>query len=69
MRPGAGPPDGEKSLTRLFDIIDIVAASPRGLSGKEIAGLSGFFSPQHFCTEFQKYYGMTPGNYRRMFKR
>ena len=39
------------------------------LSGKEIAGLSGFFSPQHFCTEFQKYYGMTPGNYRRMFKR
>ena len=39
------------------------------LSGKEIAGLSGFFSPQHFCTEFQKYYGMTPGNYRRMFQR
>ena len=36
------------------------------LSGKEIAG---FFSPQHFCTEFQKYYGMTPGNYRRMFQR
>ena len=39
------------------------------LSGKEIAGLSGFFSPQHFCTEFQKYYGMSPGSYRRMFKR
>ncbi len=41
MRPGAGPPDGEKSLTRLFDIIDIVAASPRGLSGKEIAAAAG----------------------------
>ena len=39
------------------------------LSVKEIAGRSGFFSPQHFCTEFQKYYGMTPGSYRRMFKR
>lgn len=39
------------------------------LSIKEIAGSSGFPSPPHFCTEFLKFFGKTPGDYRRVYDR
>ena len=53
------------ALEKGFDIIELLATAPDGLTSSEIAQRLGFDHAEYMGVAFKKFTGKSPGEYRR----